>query len=85
MYIPICSELFLSRQLLRYPDVRFAGYKIPHPLENILEIKLQTDGKRDPLTAMKDATADMLTELTHLESSFKVVVLTIRECIDNTI
>ena len=57
---------------MRYPDIRFAGYKIPHPLENLLEVKVQTDGTRDPLTAIKDATNDLLKELTVMETAFKV-------------
>ena len=28
--------------LLKNKDVRFAGYRIPHPLDDILQIKVQT-------------------------------------------
>lgn len=28
-------------QLLRYPDVLFAGYRLPHPLETKLTLKIQ--------------------------------------------
>lgn len=30
--------------LLKNPKVKFAGYKVPHPLEDLLEIQLQTEG-----------------------------------------
>lgn len=38
--------------LLKNEEVKFAGYKVPHPLENILEIKVQTNEKH-PNMAMK--------------------------------
>lgn len=28
--------------LLKNKDVKFAGYRVPHPLDDILEIKVQT-------------------------------------------
>lgn len=28
--------------LLKEDDISFAGYKVPHPLEDVLEIKVQT-------------------------------------------
>ena len=31
-------------QLLRDGNVRFAGYRMPHPLENVMELKVQTSG-----------------------------------------
>ena len=31
----------LRVQLLRYPDVLFAGYRLPHPLETKLTLKIQ--------------------------------------------
>ena len=30
--------------LLEEDDISFAGYKVPHPLEDVLEIKVQTHG-----------------------------------------
>lgn len=42
----------LRMQLHRDPHVIFAGYKIPHPLQYQMEIKVQTDGsKRQPTAA----------------------------------
>ncbi|KAA6393255.1 MAG: DNA-directed RNA polymerase II subunit RPB11 [Streblomastix strix] len=34
----------LRMQLLRYPQVLFAAYQMPHPLENVCVIRIQTDG-----------------------------------------
>lgn len=32
----------LATQLLHDPKVLYAGYKVPHPLENHIELKIQT-------------------------------------------
>lgn len=32
--------------LLKNDEVKFAGYKVPHPLEDTLEIKVQTKNKK---------------------------------------
>lgn len=37
-----------TRQLLKNPKVLFVGYRIPHPLEPILEIKVQTTADTTP-------------------------------------
>ena len=36
-----CSGNPIRVQLLRYPDVLFAGYRLPHPLETKLTLKIQ--------------------------------------------
>ena len=41
--------------LLRTPKVRFAGYRKPHPLENKVELKIQTNGEITPAQAFKEA------------------------------
>ena len=45
----------LRCQLLKQPNVRFAGYKKPHPLEEKIEIKVHTDGVVKPEQAAKDS------------------------------
>ena len=42
----------LRYQLLQDPDVKFAGYKKPHPLEEDIEIKVQTSGQIAPPDAI---------------------------------
>lgn len=32
----------LRMQLLKDPNIIFAGYKVPHPLENRVELKVQS-------------------------------------------
>lgn len=44
--------------LLKNEEVKFAGYRLPHPLENILEIKVQTNEKH-PNAAMKTTLAQL--------------------------
>lgn len=48
--------------LLRNPNVRFAGYRKPHPLENKIEIKIQTNGEITPATALKEALKNLVTD-----------------------
>lgn len=45
----------LRRILHRNPNVIFAGYRIPHPLEHKMVIRVQTRNKETPLGAMKTA------------------------------
>ena len=45
----------LRRTLHRNPNVVFAGYRIPHPLEHKMVIRVQTRNKETPLSAMKIA------------------------------
>ena len=41
--------------LLRNPKIRYVAYRKPHPLENKIEIKIQTNGLISPLEAFKEA------------------------------
>ena len=45
----------VKMMLLRNPKIRFVAYRKPHPLENKIEIKIQTNGEITPLAAFKDA------------------------------
>ena len=45
----------VKMMLLRNPNVRFVAYRKPHPLENKIEIKIQTNGYISPLDAFKEA------------------------------
>lgn len=51
--------------LLKNEEVKFAGYRLPHPLENILEIKVQTNEKH-PNAAMKTTLAQLQKDLLEL-------------------
>jgi DNA-directed RNA polymerase II subunit RPB11 len=61
----------LRMSLLRDKDVRFAGYRMPHPLTPVCEVKVQTNGDSDALSAVISALDSLDTELQTLENRFK--------------
>lgn len=63
--------LFL-RQLLKDPQVLFAGYKVPHPLEHKIIIRVQTTPDYSPQEAFTNAITDLISELSLLEERFRV-------------
>lgn len=46
----------------------FAGYRIPHPLETRLVIKVQTTGVKTPMASMGHALEDLRCELNTLQA-----------------
>jgi DNA-directed RNA polymerase II subunit RPB11 len=58
------------RQLLLDPTVLFAGYKVPHPLENDIEIKIQTDDQSNPADALKRACTLLIAQTTEVKRQF---------------
>lgn len=60
----------LRLQLLRNPDVRFSGYRIPHPLVHYVELKIQTSsGNVTPTEVLSAAIEDLSNEFDFLESA----------------
>ncbi|KAL3152141.1 hypothetical protein ABBQ32_001238 [Trebouxia sp. C0010 RCD-2024] len=57
-------------QLHRDNRVNFAGYKVPHPLEYRMLIKVQTNGECEPKVAMQDALQDLQNEFGEIAASF---------------
>lgn len=62
----------LCSQLLKDPNVLFAGYKVPHPLEHKFVIRIQTTADYSPHEAFMNAITDLLAELSLFEERFKV-------------
>ncbi|GAA5969761.1 hypothetical protein JCM3765_003449 [Sporobolomyces pararoseus] len=60
----------LRSQLLLLPYVQFAGYKVPHPLESRVVLKLQTDGSQTPIQAVQNAIGDLMLLLGRAKASF---------------
>ncbi|KAJ3336577.1 DNA-directed RNA polymerase II subunit RPB11-b1 [Gonapodya sp. JEL0774] len=58
----------LRQQLLRNPRVLFAGYRVPHPLEPKVEIKVQTTHQTTPVKVLVD---DMVVVIRTTENLFK--------------
>ncbi|KAH8411979.1 hypothetical protein KR222_004454 [Zaprionus bogoriensis] len=62
----------IRNQLLKDPNVLFAGYKVPHPLEHKFVIRIQTTADYSPQEAFMNAITDLLAELSLFEERFKV-------------
>jgi len=45
----------LRNELLKDKHVRIAAYKVEHPLVNVAEVMVETDGKKAPRVAIVDA------------------------------
>jgi DNA-directed RNA polymerase II subunit RPB11 len=57
----------LRMQLLRNPNVRFAGYIHPHPLLNYIDLKIQTASSNlAPVEVLSAAIEDLANETDHL-------------------
>jgi DNA-directed RNA polymerase II subunit RPB11 len=57
----------LRMQLLRDPNVRFAGYQSPHPLLHYIDLKIQTNtATTDPIAVLSNAIEDLSGETDHL-------------------
>lgn len=59
-------------QLMRDPDVVFAGYKIPHPLEYVMLVSVQTTPNSNPIKAFRTALLSLQREFLTLKRSFVV-------------
>lgn len=60
----------MKMQLHRDPDVTFAGYRIPHPLEYRMLIKLSTNGAKSPVVAGKEAITGLKYKIGNLNQQF---------------
>lgn len=58
-------------QLHRDPNVLFSGYKLPHPLQYKVIIKVQTTSQSSPMQAYNQAINDLDKELDHLKQVFQ--------------
>lgn len=54
------------------PEVLFAGYKMPHPLEPRIQVKVQTQQNMVPETIVDKCIGDLLVSVRRLEDSFQV-------------
>jgi DNA-directed RNA polymerase II subunit RPB11 len=61
----------IPSQLLGSPQVLFAGYKVPHPLQPHFIIKIQTDGTITPADALESACTKLIGLMSTLEAKFK--------------
>nr|CAD7453455.1 unnamed protein product [Timema tahoe] len=87
MNAPPTFESFLlfageKNQLLKDPNVLFAGYKLPHPLEHKFILRIQTTPDYTPQDALTSAITDLLAELSLFEERFKEAIKEKKEGLD---
>ena len=56
---------------MRDPQVLFAGYKMPHPLEHKFVLRVQTTPDYSPQEALSNAITDLISEITTFEARFR--------------
>uniref|UniRef100_A0A0D6R8Y1 DNA-directed RNA polymerase RBP11-like dimerisation domain-containing protein n=1 Tax=Araucaria cunninghamii TaxID=56994 RepID=A0A0D6R8Y1_ARACU len=61
-------------QLHRDPNVLFAGYKLPHPLQYKVILRIQTTSQSSPMQAYNLAIDDLDKELEYLKNQFEAEV-----------
>ena len=71
-------KLSVCRQLHRDKTVTFAGYKIPHPLEYQMLVKVATTGKRSPIQVVGNSLRDLQEEVAMIRSKFSSEVKNLR-------
>nr|VZI20008.1 unnamed protein product [Spirometra erinaceieuropaei] len=64
----------LMRQLLKDPRVLFAGYKVPHPLEHRIVLRVQTTPSITPLEVFSSAIKDLISEISNIEEQFRSAI-----------
>ncbi|XP_054155051.1 DNA-directed RNA polymerase II subunit RPB11-a-like isoform X1 [Oppia nitens] len=64
----------IRMQLLKDPQVLFAGYKVPHPLTHEFVLRVQTSADYSPQEALLNAITDLISELSLLEERFREAV-----------
>ncbi|XP_046389942.1 DNA-directed RNA polymerase II subunit RPB11 [Ischnura elegans] len=72
----------IRNQLLKDPSVLFAGYKLPHPLEHKVIIRIQTTSDYTPQDALMNAITDLIAELSLFEERFKEAIKEKKEGLD---
>ncbi|GAA5951899.1 hypothetical protein JCM21900_004178 [Sporobolomyces salmonicolor] len=68
----------LRSQLLLLPYITFAGYKLPHPLESKVVLKLQTDGSQTPIQAVQEAIGALMILLGKCKTAFANELMKVR-------
>ncbi|KAJ1798656.1 DNA-directed RNA polymerase II core subunit [Coemansia sp. RSA 2399] len=61
----------LRYRLLSHPQVLFCAYRSPHPLEYLIELKVQTTSRTTPIDVMKEAIQSLMLEYGNIRSMFE--------------
>ncbi|XP_035815107.1 DNA-directed RNA polymerases II, IV and V subunit 11-like isoform X2 [Zea mays] len=65
------SNARITLQLHRDPNVLFAGYKLPHPLQYKIIVRIHTTSQSSPTQAYTQAINDLDKELEYLKQAFE--------------
>jgi DNA-directed RNA polymerase II subunit RPB11 len=60
------------------PSVLYAGYRVPHPLNPLHEIKVQTKKDTTPQRILSDTLSSLIVSTTNLENTFNTEVKRVR-------
>lgn len=60
----------LRHAVLTLPSVLFSGYKVPHPLEPRVLLKIQTDGSVTPAEALQQACTQLIVGIGGLKQTW---------------
>ncbi|KAJ1500219.1 hypothetical protein HMI55_003989 [Coelomomyces lativittatus] len=60
----MCSALLKDKRVL------FAGYKVPHPLEHLIQVRVQTTDKTTPTQALQTAIESIINEISSIKLHF---------------
>ena len=52
------------------PDVVFSGYRIPHPLEHVMHVRVATSGAKPPRASVSKALDDLADEVADVRAKF---------------
>lgn len=55
-------------------NVKFAGYRMPHPLDHMFELKVQSDGSVTPIAATQQTVDGLIGQLAVLEDRLRAEV-----------
>ncbi|EST05840.1 DNA-directed RNA polymerase Rpb11, 13-16kDa subunit, conserved site [Kalmanozyma brasiliensis GHG001] len=64
----------LRHAVLANPAVLFCGYKVPHPLEPKVFVKIQTDGSSTPTEALKQGCQKLIVQISGLKGAWRTEV-----------
>lgn len=56
--------------IMKNPEVEFCGYSIPHPSENLLNVRIQTYGKITAVEALQKGLQDLMDLCDAVEDKF---------------
>ena len=60
----------IRHKLLQDQTVVFAAYRIPHPMEHVMHLRVQTNGEKSPAQALVDAIDGVVGEFDKIQDEF---------------